>query len=574
MKKKQDGESTGARIDALELQFASGRLSRRAFINGLSGLGVSLAASAVLVTRSLPAHANQVAQRQALKAEYDYIIVGAGSAGSVLANRISASGASVLLIEDGSADIDQAKIAQSESWLFNIGSETDWAYLTVPQAQLENRTITADAGRVLGGSGSINAMFWLRGDTRDYQSWQQLVGGNWSPSNLLRMFQRVETFLPGPGANRGRSGPIKVGRYATSHALGQATLDGASELGIPTVEHNSAAFIDGAGFAEVNILPDGRRSGPAQGYLLPALARPNLTVLSGVRVLELDVTHSSCRGVKVLLDGNVRGFRAGSEVISSGGTFGSPRLLLLSGIGPAAQLRSLGISVKQHLSAVGANLHDHLLLPGLLFSAGPQLPPAPTLGRVASHTFLRTNPTTEAPNLQIMCMQVPFPPGSVADGQGFTILPWVVKPKSRGTLRLSSSDPMAPMVIDPAYLSDSRDLDNMVESFDRAMALGFTSAMRPFVSGIIPPELASLTRAEKVSFIRKNVGSGLHFVGTCAAGRNAQAAVVDREFRVYGLNRLRVVDGSVIPEVTGVNTQASILTLAELAAETMGFGPC
>jgi len=573
MKKKQDDESTGVCIDDLELQFARGRLSRRAFVNGLSGLGVSLAAATILATRSQPAHANQVARRQALRAEYDYIIVGAGSAGSVLANRISASGASVLLIEDGGADIDQAKIAQSESWLYNIGSETDWSYLTVPQPGLENRTITANAGRVLGGSGSINAMFWLRGDTRDYQRWHQLVGGSWSPVNLLRMFLRVETFLPAPGRNRGKSGPINVGRYATSHALGQASIDGAGELGIPAVDHNAAAFIDGSGFADVNILPDGRRSGPAQGYLLPALARPNLTVLSGVRVLELQASHSTCRGVKVLLDGSVQAFRAGSEVVSCAGTFGSPRLLLLSGIGPAAQLRSLGIGVKQHLSAVGGNLHDHLLLPGLLFGAGPELPLAPTLGRVASHAFVRTNPSSEAPNLQVMCMQVPFPPGTVPDGQGFTILPWVVKPKSRGTLRLASSDPVAPMVIDPAYLSDGRDLDNMVESFDRAMALGFTSAMRPFVSGIMPPELASLTRAQKVSFIRKNVASGLHFVGTCAAGRDEQCAVVDREFRVFGMDRLRVVDGSVIPEVTGVNTQASILTLAELAAQTMGFGP-
>jgi choline dehydrogenase len=573
MKKKQGDDSIAAGIDDLELQFARGRLSRRTFINGLTGLGVSLAAAAALATRSEPAHANQVTRRKSLSGEYDYIIVGAGSAGSVLANRISASGASVLLIEDGGADIDQAKIAQSESWLFNIGSETDWSYLTVPQAQLENRSVTANAGRVLGGSGSINAMFWLRGDARDYLRWHQLVGGNWSPFNLLRMFLRVETFLPTQGWSRGRTGPIKVGRYSSAHALGQASIDGANELGIPAVDHNSAAFIDGAGLADVNILQDGRRSGPAQGYLLPALARPNLTVLSGARVLELEISRSVCRGVKVQFEGGVRTFSATKEVVSCGGTFGSPRLLLLSGIGPAAHLRSLGIRVKQHLPAVGTNLHDHLLLPGLLFRAGPALPASPTLGRVASHTFLRTNPSTEAPNIQVMCMQVPFPPGPVPDGEGFTILPWVVKPKSRGTLRLASSDPLASMIIDPAYLTDGRDLDTMVNSFDRALELGFTSAMQPFVNGLVQPELASLNRAEKESFIRKNVASGLHFVGTCSAGHNEQCAVVDREFRVFGVDRLRVVDGSVIPDVTGVNTQASILTLAELAAETMGFAP-
>jgi choline dehydrogenase len=573
MKKNQDDESTGARIDALELEFARGRLSRRAFINGLSGLGVSLAAAATLVTHAEPARANQIARRRALGDEYDYIIVGAGSAGSVLANRISACGASVLLIEDGSADIDQPKIADSNSWMSNIGSETDWSHLTVPQAELGNRTITANAGRVLGGSGSINAMFWLRGDTRDYQRWHQLVGGSWSPFNLLRMFLRVETFLPAQGWYRGRRGPIKVGRYAAEHALGRASIDAAVELGSNEVDHNEAAFIDGAGFADVNILPDGRRSGPAQGYLLPALARPNLTVLSGARVLELEVSRSTCRGVKVQLDGQVRSFRAASEVISCAGVFGSPRLLLLSGIGPADDLRSLGIRVRQQLPGVGKNLHDHLLLPGLLFSAGPELPALPSLGRVATHTFLRTNPNTEAPNIQVMCMQVPFPPGPVPVGEGFSILPWVVKPKSRGVLRLASSNPATPMVIDPGYLRDGRDLETMLEAFDRALALGFASAMSPFVGGILPPELASLNRAEKVAFIRANVASGLHFVGTCSAGRDGRHAVVDREFRVFGIDRLRVVDGSVIPEVTGVNTQASILTLAELAADTMGFAP-
>lgn len=565
--KKVNSDSTEAQIDDLHLMALSGRISRRGFIARLLQLGVSLGVAGAMATRAAPAWSG----RGGLHREYDYIIVGAGSAGCVLADRISAAGASVLLIEAGTDHLDQPKIVDGQRWVENLGSDTDWNYSIHPQTILNDRQLHAAAGKVLGGSGSINGMFWLRGDVRDARKWHQMVGHSWKPSRMYRAFRRVENYMPGGNPCRSNTGVINVGRYASSNPITAASIAGAQQLGLPPVDHNASAFIDGAGVADVNILPDGRRSGPAQTYLQRAIQRHNLTLLSDVLVTGLNLSGSSCRGVSVVVDGQVRHFAASREVVLCAGAFGSPRLLMLSGIGSEDVLSAAGVTVGHRLPYVGKNLHDHVILQNLFFYGGPAHSPSETYGRVATHSFFRTNSIHAAPNIQVTCMQGPFPPNAFMEG--FNIIPWAAKPESRGSLGLTSADPRAPLAIDPGYLREEVDRETMLVALDYAISLGLTEAMAPFVNGLKLPASPYMTREEKLAFIAENASPGFHCVGTCSAGRDPNYSVVDQHFSVWGIDRLRVVDASVIPEVPGVNPHAAILALAELAAETMGYAP-
>jgi len=569
MKKVNSHEPTGEEIDELHLEALNGRLSRRSFITRLVQIGVSLGVAGTMATRTSAAWSGP--DVDVSRDEYDYIIVGAGSAGCVMADRLSATGASVLLIEAGTDQVDQPTITDSYRWAENFGSELDWSRSILSQTPLNDRQLYAAAGKVLGGSGSINGMLWFRGDVRDARRWQQLVGPGWKPSKLYEAFLRIENFLPG-GAYRGSTGALSVGRYASDNPITAASIAGAQELGLPPVDHNASAFIDGAGVADVNIFPDGRRSGPAQTYLVRALERNNFTVLTDALVTGLILSGSNCRGVSTVIDGKVRHFGASQEVVLSGGTFGSARLLMLSGIGPEDVLSSAGVALRHRLP-VGKNLHDHMILPGIRFNAGPELSLSETYGRVASHTFFRTNSLDEAPNIQVMCMQGLFPPDPLTAGQGFNIMPWLTKVKSRGTLAITGADPRDPLAIDPGYLREEVDRETMLAGLDYAISLGLTDAMVPFSRGLSSPLNPAMTREEKLAFIAANISPGVHFVGTCSAGRDPNHSVVDQDFRVWGIDGLRVVDGSVIPEIPGVNPQGPILTLAELAAETMGFAP-
>lgn len=566
MKKIPNNETVGDEIDRLEIAAHCGRISRRKFITRLTQLGVSISAAQLMATKAAASAANRVPLRD----EYDYIIAGAGPAGCVLASRLSQTGATVLLIEAGSDKVNQPKITDSRRFLENLGTETDWNNLSNPQTALNNRQLTTPTGRILGGGGSINAMMWLRSDVRDFRRWRKMVGPNWAPSRILRAFKRAENFQSeGNPTRRGKNGPIDIYRYANENPLTAASINGAKELGLSEVEHNSARRIDGVGITEFNILPNGRRSGPASGYLIPALSGSNLTIIFDTQVTSVKLEGSICRGVNAIMDGQEHQFIASKEVILSSGAFGSPRILMQSGIGPETELNSAGIIVAHNLSQVGKNLHDHMILGGIHFNAGHELSSNITLGNASSHAFFRTNPINEAPNIQVTCMQLPFPPGIIPVGEAFTILPWVSKPRSRGSVVPTGSRHTDPMLIDPAYLQDPYDLDTLISGFDYAIAWGLSDAMSPFVNSLRAPLTTSMTRQEKIDFIKQTAASGFHPVGTCAAGRDPNSSVVNQYFCVWGINNLRVVDGSVIPEIPGVNTHAPILALAELAAHTI-----
>jgi choline dehydrogenase len=327
---------------------------------------------------------------------------------------------------------------------------------------------------------------------------------------------------------------------------------------------NGRPRIDGTGVAEANV-DDGRRVGPAQAYLQPVLARPNLTLLTQTEVAGLLFAGNRCRGVSAVHEGRRRDFAAAREVVLCAGALLTPKLLLLSGLGPAEDLGRVGIRCRQDLPAVGRNLHDHVAVLGLYFPTSRELPPLVANGFITL-TYLRTNPLAESPNLQLW----PFPMALFSPvygpGEAYLVVPCLVKPTSRGQVRLASADPAEPPLIDPNYLATAADRTALREAVDRALELGNAAALDAWRRGVL--RLRDLAPEGLSVFIRRNATSYLHYVGTAAFGRDPGSSVVDaRNLRVWGTDCLRVADASAIPEVPCVNTHAPTLIVAEKAAE-------
>ncbi|WP_089340187.1 GMC family oxidoreductase [Burkholderia singularis] len=536
-------------------------------IKQLLALGMSAASATSMAVHAQAAWTNQSTLRNALRDEYDYIIVGAGSAGCVLANRLSDTGASVLLIEAGTDRINEPQIARAALWQRNPMSYAYWSRLTVAQPAFGSRPALAGSGTIWGGSGSINALLCLRGDLRDYLQWQARVGPAWNVAALYAAYLRTENYIAGDNPLRGHHGPLTVSRFSQDHPLTPAYLAAGRELGLAQIELNSGGSLDGIGVSELHVTPDGSRSGPAEGYLVPALTRPNLTVLSETLVTHLTLKGSRCTGVTLVAGGQTRSIAAKREVVLSAGVFESPKLLMLSGIGRADQLSPFGIPVRHELKAVGQNLQDHSLLYNILMKARNPVPQFDTMTGAAAIAYFRTARTrvTESPDIQILLSVNPFFTNAVPPTGGFSIVPIYVKPRSRGSVTLTSTDPRQPLAIDPRYLQHPVEIDGMIEALDRAIDIGNSSALRPYTTGFVTPGPLR-TRTDKLAFIANNGGAGFHQIGTCVAGTHPAQSVVDPHFRVWGIDGLRIVDGSVIPYLPCVNINAPILSLAELAA--------
>lgn len=533
-------------------------LGRRDFLAKLIALGASAVGPGLA---SSYASAALASQRALLADSYDYVIVGAGSSGCLLADRLSATGASVLLIEAGSSLIEQPKIAQVPEWARNLGSDTDWARESVPQPRLANRVQSLSAGKVWGGSGSINGMIWQRGDPRDHRQLHRLVGDPWHPEELNRAY--LDIVQPAGQAGGMVAGRLTVGRYADAHPLTPAFLAAHVQTGLRTIEVNAGGPLDGVGVSEVNATPDGRRSGPAEAMLAPALVRSNLKVISEVIVTRLVMQGTHCRGVELVVDGERTTIGAHRETIVSAGTCESPKILMLSGIGPIEQLAPHNIQVQQALPAVGRNLHDHLLA-RVIFKAKTTVAP-PVSNSFSTLAYYGMSGPQYAPDMQLISMQYPFGT-DVPAGAGYTIKPFLTKPRSRGAVRLTSADPLKPLTIDPRYLEEPVDRQHMIAGVELAVEVG--SGMSEFY-GSLASGAPLRTRADKLAFIAAKAAPAMHCVGTCAAGRDPATSVIDSRFRVWGIEGLRVVDASVIPEAPAANPHASVLMIAQLAARQL-----
>ncbi len=567
-----EGFSRGDKINALIDAAYAGRIDRRSFCKALIAAGIGAAAARDMAENAALAQSVQSAQLANLRSEYDYIVVGAGSSGCVIAHRLSQSGtASVLLIEGGGTNLDQEKIRDPRVYVRNFGTDTDWGYKSVPQRHLNNRVIVAPVGKIIGGGSSINATVWLKGDKADYDQWAAAAGPNWGFDHIIRNFKKAERYAGGATAIRGGDGMIATRKPAADHPITRAFMASAAALGkTENLDINDVpSLANFTGQQDINVTADMRRISAAHAYLLPALTRKNLTLLANTTVTKLDIAGGQCRGVVATVEGQERRFAAGREVIVCGGGLQSPKILMLSGVGPADHLRQAGVPVVLDAPQIGANLHDHMLV-RLVFSTKEAVAPPVDTGH-AGITYHKSKASLPGPDIQIFGrLNAPNVP-NLPSTHGYLTMPGLLKPKSRGTVRLASADPSAPLIVDPNYFAEPADVDAYVASVELAMAIGngkgFDGMRKEQVS------IPGAGRAQIIDYIRASAATYFHFVGTCAMGTNA-AAPVDEALRVRGVAKLRVADASVMPDIPCCNTNAPTIALAERAAEViLAAGP-
>jgi choline dehydrogenase len=510
-----------------------------------------------------------------LKPQYDFIVCGSGSSGSVVARRLAENpAASVLLLEAGGQD-DVPEVMRAEQWPLNLGSEQDWNFVAQPNPHLNGRSIPYDMGKVLGGGSSINAMMWVRGHKNDWDFFASEAGDQaWSYESALNIYRRIEDWHGAPDPDyRGSGGPVFVQPSPDPHPTAPASLEGARSVGIPTFESHNGRMMEGAGGASILDVRvrDGYRQSVFRSYVLPYMDRPNLTVVTGALVTRLTFDRferNRVTGVEFSLDGTIRCVRAGSEVVLSLGAIHTPKVLMQSGIGDRAELQRHGIPVVQHLPGVGQNLQDHPAF-GCVWEYQRPLPPRNT-GAEATY-FWKSDPSLDTPDLQTCQGEFPLSSAETAarfglPEFGWTLLGGVVRPKSRGHIHLTGPDPTDPVQIDANMLSHPDDLKAAMAGVQLCREIGNSAALSPFAKREVMP--GNLNGAELERFVRDAVMTYWHQTGTAKMGQDAMS-VVDGTLKVYGIEHLRIADGSIMPRVTTGNTMAPCVIIGERVAEIL-----
>ena len=521
--------------------------------------------------------------------DYDYIVVGAGSAGCVLAARLSEDpSVRVLLLEAGGRD--------SNPWIhIPVGyfktmhnPATDWRYRTEPEPSLNGRSLDWPRGKVLGGSSSINGLLYVRGQAQDFEHWRQLGNAGWSFDDVLPYFIRAEDQQRGASEWHGTGGPLAVSDMRVRRDVCDAFIAGAEEIGIPRNDDINGARQEGAGYFQLTAR-NGRRWSTAVGYLRPARRRPNLRVVTGAHVHRLCFEERRAVGVRYAVGADVRDARARAEVLLCAGAIGSPQILQLSGVGPAELLGRHGIGTVHHLPGVGENLQDHLQLRAVYRSTRPTLNDEVnhplrkaligveyllrrsgpmSMGASQVYVFARTRPELESPDIQFhfQPLSADKPGEGLHRFSAFTSSVCQLRPESRGRIRIKHSDPYAYPAIEPNYLATAQDRASAVAGLRMTRAITGSRAMRPFVAEELLPGPQMRTDEELLEAARGIAQSIYHPVGTCAMGRGP-GAVVDERLRVRGVGGVRVVDASVMPAITSGNTNAPTIMIAEKAAD-------
>jgi choline dehydrogenase len=522
----------------------------------------------------------------------DYVIAGGGSAGCVLAARLSENPANRVVLLEAGKPADTFMHRMPAGGMRMIFGENDWQHLTEPDPSLNGRRVPWNAGKMLGGGSSINGMIYIRGDQADYEQWAIELGcTGWSWSEVLPYFKKSENFSGAPSQTHGSTGPLGVCPPKMQHPLARAFVDGCVEYGLPRVEDYCAGDVDGA-FLMLCTQADGRRSSAACAFLEPAKGRPNLTVITGAtvdKVLIEDGPDGSKRatGVHFVKDGQIRTIGARREVVVSTGAVCSPAVLMRSGIGPAAHLAEHGIEVKVDALEVGRNLQEHAsfhstfqvtqktynqmmkpltlareMLRYVFFRTGLM-----TIIPVEAMAYLRSRPDLAEPDIKLsfglMCHD--YEKRKPHALPGVTVFANVAKPKSRGEIRLRSTDPTDKPVIDHRLLGHPDDIAALVRGAKQIQEIFQSPALAAVTVGRMRPDPLPATDAEWEQRIRKESGIGYHPVGTCRMGGDA-ASVVDARLRVRGVAGLRVADASIMPIMPAANTNAPTIMVGEKAA--------
>lgn len=516
---------------------------------------------------------------------YDYVIVGGGTAGSVIASRLTESpDVRVLVLEAGGPAVDDA-ITTPWRWNEVLLGELDWAYLSEPQPGFGDGPVYSASGRGLGGTSNIYHMIHTRGRPADFDAWAYGGSAGWSYRDVLPYFQRLENQQDGTNPSAGRAGPITVASAKdTGSFVSQAFLDGCAELGYPVVEDfNAEPF--GAGWHHVDI-DDGRRWGARPAYLDRALGRPNLTIETGAQATRLVLRDDRCEGVEYVRDGVVRTVRADREVVVCAGAIQSPKLLMLSGIGPGDHLAEHGIRVRAELPGVGRNFQDHPLVIGPVGRlAEPGDDPRGNVTEVA--LFAASQAGLPVPDLEICLVhRAPFGDqffsqviervrtgkpvsrvGDLVDPHLVLALPGLIRPLSRGWVRLADGDPASYPRINANYFAEPADLERTVDMVSMTREIYRTRALRERLGLVeLMPGPDVTERDDLRAWVRGNTGSYYHFAGSCRMGIDSMA-VVDPRLRVHGVDGLRVADASVMPSIVSANPHTTVVMIAERAAE-------
>jgi choline dehydrogenase len=518
---------------------------------------------------------NQAKLTSELRPHYDFIICGSGSSGSVVARRVAENpDVSVLLLEAGGSD-DVPSVMEAGQWPSNLGSDRDWAFQAQPNPNLNGRSIPMNMGKVLGGGSSINVMVWARGHKNDWDNFaSQADDPAWNYESVLKIYRHIEDWHGEPDPKyRGTGGPVFVQPAPDPNPIAPAMLEGGRSVGIATFENQNGRMMEGAGGCSIMDvrIRDGKRQSVFRSYTFPYMDRPNLTVLTHALVTRITFEGKRATGVECIYNGKTHRINAGHEVVLSMGAIETPKVLMQSGIGDEAELKRFGIPLVQHLPGVGQNLQDHAAI-GCIWEY--QKPLAPRNSGGEATFFWKSDPSLDTPDIQTCLAEVPLTSSEMLTrfkppAGSWTMFGGIVRPKSRGRIRLTGPNPTDQVQIESNLMSHPDDLKAAIACVQLCREIGNSDALRPFTKREVMP--GNLKGAELENFIRDSVVTYWHQTCTAKMGRDAMS-VVDANLKVYGIENLRIADGSIMPRVATGNTMAPCVIIGERAGEILKAG--